>query len=351
MKKWLYPLLYSGAFGVLLLHAASPVGLISRLLPFSVELFTGLSFLLLTGLYWILTPDKRFAQYTHWLFPVGAMLLAVGSRSVELLTYNNFVFSYTHLDPTALSLLSFLVTGLAITTLGKAGLEKRPDHAIVVFGMWLVHFVLLGFYNYPFYNGLSGEDKFFEWLTFAIYVIGGIVFFKVAYQFYAQKKKTTIVVTMLAYTLLGAIGYMGIAGEEVSWGQRVLRFETPENYADINSQGEFNLHNNELIFNKIYLMYGLICVYVLLSPLLYKGMRNRVKEPLNATFLRLMTFRWYHGIYFIPTLIYVAYRLYYQTSAFDIWEEATEVLFATGMLLYAVHVYWVVKKTKLVQAS
>ena len=32
-------------------------------------------------------------------------------------------------------------------------------------------------------------------------------------------------------------------GEEISWGQRILGFATPESMADVNRQGEFNIHN------------------------------------------------------------------------------------------------------------
>lgn len=346
MKKWLYPLLYSFACMILLLHAASPAGLMSRVVPISIEYFTGIVCIVLTGMYWMYGSEKRFLSFSHWLIPVSAAALALGARIADLLTYNNFVFSYLHLDPTALSLLSFTTTTCAVTTRGKGGLKKNPSRAIVVFGLWLIHFVLLAFYNYPFYNSLSGEDKFFEWVTFVVYGIGGGIFLRVAGYLYKRKERTFLIQCLLIYSIIGAIGFFGIAGEEISWGQRVLKFETPENYADINSQGEFNLHNNELIFNKIYFMYGLISLYVLITPFIYKGCKGIVKHPLSATFLRILTFRWYHGIYFIPTLIYVAYRVYYDTSAFDIWEEATEVLFATGMLLYAAHVYWVVKKLK-----
>ena len=180
MKKWIYPLLYSGACTILLLHAASPVGLITQVLPFSVEIFAGLTLFILSGLHWVLPSDKRFTQHTHWLFPVGITLIAVGARIVELVTYNNFVFSHSHLDPAALSLLSFLVTGLSIMTLGKSGLKKSPSRTIFVFGLWLLHIVLLGYYNYPLYNSLSGEDKLFEWITFAVYILGGLVFTKIA---------------------------------------------------------------------------------------------------------------------------------------------------------------------------
>ena len=42
--------------------------------------------------------------------------------------------------------------------------------------------------------------------------------------------------------LLGA-GLLFVAGEEVSWGQRILGFEGPERLVEANIQSEANLHN------------------------------------------------------------------------------------------------------------
>lgn len=51
----------------------------------------------------------------------------------------------------------------------------------------------------------------------------------------------------LAYALL----FFAIAGEEISWGQRLLGIETPESYAEVNRQGETSLHNLEGVHGSI----------------------------------------------------------------------------------------------------
>ncbi len=43
--------------------------------------------------------------------------------------------------------------------------------------------------------------------------------------------------------VLFAVGFFMLFGEEISWGQRLLGFETPEAFKEINVQDEFNLHN------------------------------------------------------------------------------------------------------------
>ena len=48
--------------------------------------------------------------------------------------------------------------------------------------------------------------------------------------------------------LLGAIYY---AGEEVSWGQHLFGWGTPEQWTEVNDQQETNLHNTHAIFDQI----------------------------------------------------------------------------------------------------
>lgn len=42
---------------------------------------------------------------------------------------------------------------------------------------------------------------------------------------------------------LGALGCIYIAGEEVSWGQQIFKWATPESWLAVNDQQETNLHN------------------------------------------------------------------------------------------------------------
>lgn len=46
-----------------------------------------------------------------------------------------------------------------------------------------------------------------------------------------------------AVVLLAALGSFYISGEEISWGQHILNWDTPEYWAAVNDQNETNLHN------------------------------------------------------------------------------------------------------------
>jgi len=53
--------------------------------------------------------------------------------------------------------------------------------------------------------------------------------------------------------LLGGVAALYFAGEEISWGQHLVHFRTPDFLEEINRQHEFNLHNIEHwnVFNNL----------------------------------------------------------------------------------------------------
>ena len=74
--------------------------------------------------------------------------------------------------------------------------------------------------------------------------------------------------------ILGGIAMVLVAGEEISWGQRIIGFATPDFLIDLNRQGEFNVHNiNTLRQSWFYVGYGtlLLCTVTCAAFLCRKG--------------------------------------------------------------------------------
>jgi len=83
---------------------------------------------------------------------------------------------------------------------------------------------------------LGVEDGFFENLTAVFFVFATVLFF-ISYR----RTKNIFLLSLVLLLFFGA-------GEEISWGQRILHFMTPDSINKINAQHEFNIHNLE-IFN------------------------------------------------------------------------------------------------------
>ena len=76
------------------------------------------------------------------------------------------------------------------------------------------------------------------------------------------------------------IAFFFVAGEELSWGQRIIGIETTEYFKENNDQEELNLHNlvvggvkiNKLIFGLI--LTTAILIYMVLVPILFHRLKS-----------------------------------------------------------------------------
>jgi hypothetical protein len=138
-------------------------------------------------------------------------------------------------------------------------------------------FVILAVGYILFYTNIARfdlyvqEDGIVEWLTVLGLILGCIVCLR---RFFQLRKNRT------AWFLLVTIG-LGLllffaAGEEISWGQRILGIKSSEFFKEKNSQGETNLHNLVVggkKLNKIIFSIGLTIamgIYLLVFPILYR---------------------------------------------------------------------------------
>ena len=114
--------------------------------------------------------------------------------------------------------------------------------------------VILALIDRPFYRFITKEDGPLEWSQFSGFVIAGVFALGLASIFVRSRRMLPFVL----YFLLG-LGCLFIAGEEISWAQRLLGVDTPANLAEVNLQGETNVHNVSGVhpfFRTMYLLIG-----------------------------------------------------------------------------------------------
>lgn len=214
------------------------------------------------------------------------------------------------------------------------------------------------------YHLLIAEDGIVERLQFLFFLFAGIFSFLTALNFF-KKKDFWQGAVFLALSL----GFFFIAGEEISWGQRILEIETPEELAQKNIQGEITIHNLNFIQGKlpqIYILIGLwgtfgwiiaqklekrnpkmnklfpaknFSLYFLPLLLYYLWVRY-LDEPV-ATFirdLRLPSFDFLGK----DTLLWLQFWLHEDLNFFDTFigtrdQEPAELIFSLGVFLFALH--------------
>lgn len=200
-------------------------------------------------------------------------------------------------------------------------------------------------------NRLGVEDGIFEWLTALFFFLTSVLFFCMFFY-----KRNIIVFFFGLIFLIGS-------GEEISWGQRLFNFETPETIKEQNVQGEFTLHNLEIFNNEgfngegksglsrllaINFLYKLFwLVYCVLLPLLYfsfpfiKKIVSKINLPIPPFSL---------GIFFL--LSWLVFRVSHQfllpegktPQYYDTINEINE--FVSSFLFFLLSLYFLFNTTE-----
>jgi len=93
------------------------------------------------------------------------------------------------------------------------------------------------------------EDCFFEWMgALSFFIASGLFFLAFLRSRKVKNQGKYFLVKQLVCLGLALMFFFG-AGEEISWGQRILEIETPESIEAINDQEEITIHN--LSFNGV----------------------------------------------------------------------------------------------------
>lgn len=145
---------------------------------------------------------------------------------------------------------------------------------VFVFALILVGLVISLMDEEMFEDRYAVEDGLIEWLTVLGFAIGGVVCLRRVFTLRGARPALFLIMT----GLLG-LAFIFIAGEEISWGQRVFDWRTGEFFASHNAQEETNLHNlrigevkiNKLVFSNMVavvmvLYFGLLMPFYGVKP-------------------------------------------------------------------------------------
>ncbi len=124
-------------------------------------------------------------------------------------------------------------------------------------------FIYLLIYQPIIFSGLSEEDKLTEWVSAILLFCSSIIFFLIFYKTFKRNSFTKIIKYSFVFI---ALLFLLITLEEVSWFQRVIRYESPELFSR-NDQNAFNLHNFLTIPSEIFYYFGAFLFLVVLPYL------------------------------------------------------------------------------------
>ena len=173
------------------------------------------------------------------------------------------------------------------------------------------------------FDWLRGEDGPLEWIQFIEYAISSLL----ALLIYIRTKRKKDINTVI-WLIIAFVSFI-IAGEEISWGERITGIGI-NSISNINVQGETNFHNLPLFHN--YLLdpiFELSCIF-----LGWIGWRrfNKIKafpsKDLSLYFLFVALFYFYFDVSWAST-----------TQQIRNDQEIFEFLLSTGIFLHCFRNY------------
>ncbi len=201
-------------------------------------------------------------------------------------------------------------------------------------------------------RSLTREDGFVEYVGAALFLMASVAFFLL----YRRSRQISMFAKIsfkgnIFYLLLG-LAFLFVCLEEISWGQRIFGFQTPEGIREINAQSEFNIHNLTLFhgateagdrkdfwglllnLDRLFSVFWLL--YCCLIPALY-----RFSSPIRAFLdrVRMPIVPWFLGAFFV--LNYAATKVLEMTIAVEFHHATVEVKESNiGMLFFVVALWF-----------
>lgn len=172
------------------------------------------------------------------------------------------------------------------------------------------------------YRFLVREDALLEWTQVVAYLsIVAIAIVAVPRLWRCGERLSAAVVIGLA------VASLVITGEELSWGQRLIGFETP-GIAAGNVQGELTLHNDERLEESTRLALLGVGAYGLLAPLLARRRTPLVPSRALASFFAVVV------VYYTVRLLFLEAPTYVQAK----YSEWPETCLALALALWCADV-------------
>jgi hypothetical protein len=131
------------------------------------------------------------------------------------------------------------------------------------------------------YLAIVDEDGILEWLQVVILLGIAVCAVMVAFRLLTDGHR----LLGGAYVLATVVALF-IAGEEISWGQRILGWVTPEELAELNQQGETNIHNIGITLRLFNLGLMAASAAAVILPIVYR--RRAGTRPMTLTEMALI---------------------------------------------------------------
>jgi hypothetical protein len=184
------------------------------------------------------------------------------------------------------------------------------------------------------YKMLTREDGIAEWLQVFFYAPSLGICAVVTHRLRRMGERGAALIYLVV-----CIGLVFLIGEELSWGQRIFGWGTPEVFTESNKQDETNLHNLHGVGAAFKWIQMLVGAYGTLLPLV---LLEREMSPRTREWARLLVPHWLLITYFAPLFVWRFYRNVFEPPhrfyfVIEEYNEMLELCFAMAVFLFMLY--------------
>ncbi len=255
------------------------------------------------------------------VFISGSFVLAY----VNFLMYENFIFGLTQIRIGNLFNLGMFLFFAGTLSLPSSFLKQHYQKLIFALGIFLfILYYAYGFFPLDARHQIAKEDSLAENFQFLFLLLSGIFSLIIS-----AKMRTKRVILSVIFAVL-SLGLFFVAGDEISWGQRILGLETPESVVLVNAQDEISVHNHVWFHGETPYAFMLVGLYGSSMWFVYKVFKKSLQKiPNIAVFIPpACAFPFFFAGFF--------YNFYTSLGDHTIgdWSEPTELMLYMGVFFY-----------------
>ncbi len=252
-------------------------------------------------------------------------LITIATTLFGAFTHENALFSLTRLHQSRLMLLSLYAT-ISLLMIQTDSWWKKHYQQFILFLPFVVFGYLAFARLFPFniFLEIVKEDELIEYLQFFVLAGGAVANGLLAAKLFPHQN-TKIMALLHGFI---ALGFLVVAGDEISWGQRLLDIKTTATFAAHNRQGEISLHNLYTFEWLVIYAYIIISWVGLLGRRLVKMLGSLAKYQNYFAITQTV------GYFLLPTYFFTLQLI--SPGAVREWSEPAELFLYTGMVLWSV---------------
>ena len=249
----------------------------------------------------------------------------------------------------------FTLLYLSARRITKKVFDSLLKEKEILFKIFILPFIaILSILIYKFnlndldgYIRRMGEGSLVEWLSFLFFLLSSFLFFKASSNDLNKKERIIIKTVSLILFIFSM--------EEISWGQMIFNWGSPEVINKFNLQNETNLHNIMFIHDKSWVI--LFCLFSLCLILSLIGfyLRYHQRIRIGSTSDIIFPIGCCSSYFAIASLIYLGIVLL-KSGIFIPFlhtreQEMGELFFAIGVFIHSSYIFTNCENTKKVTTN